>query len=117
MIKISITSLAILATPVAADSDNFGTKALAGFERTTRNLCGYRGEIVDAEGLIAAFEGRLGQAMGLFNSDSIIGIIAANDPDAAAQMWASTTEGRKGGCELLIGILEKTAAENLETLN
>jgi len=117
LLRISFAALAIWAAPAVAQSDDFGVKALSGFERITRDLCGYNGEIADSEGLAAAFEGRLGEAMGLFNTDSIIGTIAANDPDAGAQMWASTMEGRNGGCDLLIGILTKPAAETLETLN
>ena len=117
MLKLSIAALAICAAPAAAQPDDFGTKALAGFERVTRDICGFNGEIADPEGLIAAFEGQLGEAMGLFNTDSIIGSISADDPAAGTQMWASTMEGRNGGCELLIDILEKPAAETLETLN
>jgi len=116
LLKISIAALAIWAAPAAAQSDDFGTKALTGFERITRDFCGYKGDIADAEGLVAAFEGQLGEAIGLFNTDSIIGIVAADDPAAGTQMWASTMEGRNGGCEMLIGILDKPAAETLETL-
>lgn len=99
------------AVPVAAQTSR-GAAALTGLEDVAANFCGHRVETVDPQGLAAALEGPVGDAIGLTNGDSIIGNIAANDPEAGARMWASTTAGN-GGCATVIRILSQPAAATL----
>lgn len=106
----------LAATPLSAHSSD-GALALAGIEGTARDLCGYTTPTADPSGLTTALDSPLGDAMGLRNSDSIIGIIAANDPQAGAQMWASTTANGNGGCGLLTRILSRPSAETIAELN
>lgn len=73
LLKFTFAALLIAATPAAVQTDDFGIKALIGFERTTRDLCGYPGQTVDPAGLAAALAGPLSEAMGLLNTESIIG--------------------------------------------
>lgn len=102
----------LLAAAPAAAQTSRGAAALAGLEDAATSFCGHHAETVDAAGLATALEGPVGDAMGLTNGDSIIGIIAANDPEAGARMWASTIAGN-GGCTTLIRMLSQPGSATI----
>lgn len=101
----------LAALPASAQTSR-GSAALAGLEDVARNICGHSAATVDPSGLAAGLEGPIGDAMGLTNSDSIIGIIAADDPEGGARMWASTTAGN-GGCATVIRMLSQPGSATI----
>ncbi|WP_224816328.1 hypothetical protein [Hasllibacter sp. MH4015] len=103
--SVSIAFAALIAaSPVFAD----GAEAVAGLEEVARATCGHSATTMDPQGLAAALDGVVGDAMGFRNAESIIGMIYDGDPRAGARMWASTTTAR-GGCPTLIRILSQPA--------
>lgn len=109
-------SVFLLALTVAGGAHAQGAQALAGLQNIARQLCDWSGSPADPGGLAAAIDGRLGDSMGVRNTESIIGSVYAEDPAAGAQMWASNITRRAGGCARLIGILDRPAAEVLAEL-
>lgn len=109
-------SVFFLAVTLAGAAHAQGAQALEGLQNIARQLCNWTGNPVDPSGLAAAIDGRLGDTMGVRNTDSIIGSVYATDPAAGAQIWASNMTRRAGGCERLIGILDRPAAEVLAEL-
>jgi hypothetical protein len=94
----------LAAAPALAQSDG-ARAAVDGLENVAREICNHRSDAVDPAGLAAAIDGPLGDAMGLRDGDTIIGMIYVDNPEGGAQMWASTMAGRNGGCALLIDML------------
>lgn len=105
----------LLAAPAMAQTGH-GPASLAGLESIARQICNHRQATVDPTGMAAALEGALGDAMGLRNTDSIIGLIHDGDPEQGAAMWANTMASRTGGCDLLIRMLSVPATTTLAEL-
>ncbi|MEJ6390224.1 hypothetical protein [Gymnodinialimonas ulvae] len=106
-LPISLAAL-LIAGPALAD----GRLAITGLEEVAAASCGHTAATLDPDGLAAALDAAGGEAMGLRNADTIIGIIYESDPPGGARMWASTTAGR-GGCTTLIRILSQPAEATL----
>lgn len=90
-----------------------GADAVAGLEEVARFNCEHSNPSTDPIGLASALEGDLGTAMGLKDSNSIVGMIYSSDPKAGARMWASTLSGKQGGCDTLIRILVQPVQDTL----
>ncbi len=112
--------LALLASLLAAPAfgqTGDGPATLTGLETVAREVCNHRQPTADPAGLATALEGALGDAMGLLNQDSIIGVIHEGDPEQGGSIWASTIAGRSGGCDQLIRTLSVPAATTLAEIN
>lgn len=107
-----ILFFASLAIPAHAQ----GRAAVNGLTNTARQLCDWSGNVADPNGLAAELDGRLGDAIGLRNGNSIIGTVYASDPTAGAQIWASNMASMSGGCDKLTDILDNPAAQALSHL-
>lgn len=103
-----LTILALGSGPASAD----GTAAVAGLEDVARSVCGHTARTADPTGLATALDGVVGDAMGLRDGSTIIGMIYGNDPEGGARMWASTTTAN-GGCPTLIRMLSQPATATI----
>ena len=108
---------ALLAAVPAHAQTSTGALALAGLEDVAAAICGHRAPTVDPSGLAAGLDGAIGDAMGLRNTDSIVGLIYANDPEGGARMWASTLSGSAAGCNTLVQMLSVPASTTIAGLN
>lgn len=106
-------ALIFLAVAPSAARAETGQLALAGLEEVARANCGHSAATLDPAGLSAALDGVVGDAMGLRDTDTIIGMIYAGDPRSGARMWASTLSGKPGGCNTLVRMLSQPAADTI----